>query len=76
MFPLIFKSNMLKFNDSSAANCQLLRTHITKSVLKHPKYDWMCKLIIIQRCCTRFDFLGAKLCGPDYECAKKIAKIC
>jgi hypothetical protein len=42
----------------------------------HPKYDWMCKPVIVQRCCTRFDFLGAKLCGPCYECTKKFAKIC
>jgi hypothetical protein len=49
-------------------------THITKLALKHPKYDWLCKLITIQRCCTCFDFLLAKLCGPWYECAKKLLK--
>jgi hypothetical protein len=56
-------------------NGQLLCTHIIKLALKHPKHDWMRKLVIIQRCCTRFDFLGAKLCGLCYECAKKPAKI-
>ena len=55
-------------------NGQLLHTHITKLALKHPKYDWMCKLVIIQRCCAHFDFLLAKLCGPCYECAQKFAK--
>ncbi len=55
-------------------NGPFLHTHITKSALKHPQYDWMCKLVIIQSCCTRFDFLLAKLCGPCYECAKKILK--
>jgi hypothetical protein len=55
-------------------NGQLLQAHITKLALKHPKYDWMCKLLIIQRCCTRFDFLFAKLCGPFYEPAKKTHK--
>ncbi len=53
-------------------NGPFLRSHITKSklALKDPQYYWMCKLVIIQRCCTRFDFLGAKLCGPCYECTK------
>jgi hypothetical protein len=55
-------------------NGPFLRTHITKSALKHPKYNWMCKLVIIQRCCTRFDFLLAKLFGRSYECAKKSLK--
>ncbi len=55
-------------------NGPFLRTHITKLALKHPKYDWMYKLIIIQRGCTHFDFLLAKLFWPCYECAKKIAK--
>ncbi len=56
-------------------NGPFLRTHIIKSALKHLKYDWVCKLVIIQRCCTRFDFLLAKLCGPCYECKKKLLKI-
>ncbi len=30
-------------------NGQLWRTYITKSALKHPRYDWMCKFVIIQR---------------------------
>jgi hypothetical protein len=57
-------------------NDPFLHTHITKLALKHPKYDWMCKLVIIQRCCTHFDFLPAMLFGQSYECAKIIAKIC
>ncbi len=57
-------------------NGQLLQAHNTKLAIKHPKYGWMYKLIIIQRCCTHFDFLLAKLCGPFYEPAKKLAKIC
>ncbi len=28
-------------------NVQFLHTHITKSAPKHPKYNWMCRLIII-----------------------------
>ncbi len=51
-------------------NGQLLHTHITKLAPKHPKYDWMCKLVIIQRCCTRFAFLGAKLCGRAMSAQK------
>jgi hypothetical protein len=35
-------------------NGQLLHTRITKPALKHPKYGWMCKHLIIQRCCIRF----------------------
>jgi hypothetical protein len=56
-------------------NGPFLHTHITKSALKHPKYDWMCKLVIIQRCCTHFDFLLANLFWLCYECAKKNLKI-
>jgi hypothetical protein len=29
------------------ANGQLLQAHITKLALKHLKYNWMCKLVII-----------------------------
>ncbi len=53
-------------------NGPFLHTHITKLAFKHPKYDWMCELVIIQRCCTRFDFLLAKQCGPCYECTENL----
>jgi hypothetical protein len=36
-------------------NGQLLQGHRPKFPPKHPKYKWMCKVIIIQRCCTCFD---------------------
>jgi hypothetical protein len=36
---------------------QLLHTHITKSAPNDLKYNWMCKIVIIQRFCTCFDIL-------------------
>jgi hypothetical protein len=37
---------------------------------KHPKYNWMYNLVIIQRCCTCFDFMGQKCVG----CAMSVQK--
>jgi hypothetical protein len=56
-------------------NGQLLQAHRPKLLPKHPKHKWMCKLVIIWRCCTCFDFLGAKQCGSFYESAKQMLKI-
>ncbi len=56
-------------------NGQFLHHHITKSANKHPKYNWMCKFIIIQICCTCFDFLVEKLFRPCYERAKNWKKL-
>jgi hypothetical protein len=57
-------------------NGQFVHNHITKLANKHPKYNWMCKLVIIQRSCTHFDFLVQKLFGPCHERAKKFAENC
>jgi hypothetical protein len=56
-------------------NGQFWHAHITKLAKKHSKNNWMCKLVIIQRCCTCFDFLVQKLFGACYEGAKKLLKI-
>jgi hypothetical protein len=40
-------------------NGQLLQAHRPKFLPKHPKHKWVCKLVIIWRCCTCFNFLGA-----------------
>ncbi len=56
-------------------NGPFLRTHITKLALKHPKYDWMHKLVITQRCCTRFDFLLASCVGRAMSANKDLLKI-
>ncbi len=38
-------------------NGRHLQGHRPKFPPKHPKYKWMYKLVIIQRCCTCFDLL-------------------
>jgi hypothetical protein len=55
-------------------NGQLLQGHWQKFPPKHPKYIWMCKLIIIQRCCTCFELLVQSSVGGAKSMQKR-AKI-
>ncbi len=48
-----------------------LHTHSTKLAHKHPKYDWMCKLVIIQRVLT---FCLQSCFGRAMSAQKKLLK--
>jgi hypothetical protein len=55
-----FSYHTCKKSTLAKAKWPISSIHATKLALKHPKYDWLCKPVIIQRCCTRFEFLLEK----------------
>jgi hypothetical protein len=55
-------------------NGQLLQGQRPKFLPNHPKYKWMYKLIIIQRCWTCFDLLVQRSMAAILQACKSVLK--